>query len=1371
MKKRLNQFASFKNSVNSIDYRDNAVVISQYNMSVRLYKRFLELNKAGDYELASEKIGEAGTALYRCCEWGFKNYLFRRYSELKQTGDITSTVYVNKVDLLSNKSTTLFDLINDFKAYSSPTYTVVGVNVDEILHNAKAVNNEHKHIARIPDPAKFKITLGEARKLLKNYIDSSVKLDLVEDSIYGEGNAWYEVLENTNDFSEAYSYVLVTKRIENADINGLFSLKWDLIIDWDSATDVDGLENIYEKQFNVLPWKRMLNQVESHKKFAYSGLPHWVFANGLSDNPESVASIDKWSGKYGKFLSPLLEEFHKVYTRPVKVFIYPTDFDRNIERIVQVFDDNYNDGDDVEYFVVSSDSEFARIDGENFNKIDLSFGQLCENLAKMNEEKIFVSKISHRSIPTAQASKVEINEGFYAELLDSFEVVYEGIDETEEQNAVKTSRRDFFCGNTDISWYGLRENFDVRRQEIEKVKEKLTLDLKEKRGRLFTKVVYEPGVGGTTMLRRIAWEFCAKYPTLILKNNNEQTSRNVQKIYDMTNMPILILADSNNVEIEDVKKLHFEFKTMGFAFVICYFERKTRGYRSEDGAVYTVLSSLNGHEARDMANRLNDYIKDDSAKSAIANIVQDDNSKERSPFIMSMYAFDDEFKGIKPYISKYLKGMNVQTKKILFDLALADYGNVSLDIQYFVNLYGNDSASLLADEMLGISDLIRMESDNGKDLVRIKYHQFGEEILRQLSLGEEATEISFLAVLDSILMFIEDSRRGAINQDVLNVLRSLFITRIADTNSEKPTFSPLIDRLKEETGGISDNSYNGSNDAIIRIFNKLVEVYPEEPHFLAHLARYYFYIDRNYELGFKNINAAIELAESILGYVDPLLYHMKGMGYSSRITNTLIKTVIQNVHDEKGEDCSEIIKKIEEDAELAFEYFEIVRKGNSGVAGHVSEINLCIQIANMAKMLMDEVDDNFCKYLSSESGNWVMKYVDRATNLWDECKKIALESNYADLDNIETRLASLTASLEDSISLWEDYLQRAEGRNKLQARRILARAYSKRSQKHNVSESQEDLRHIVELMEENMIEETQHSGNIRLWFEAIMKLQYDNQETLIMDAIIKLDRWVAISDSVEAHYYRFVLKFIQAVNGSELAKSDLPKLLRELKSKSNTLFNRTATQHWLTMDDGGKWTLMTNSRSKKDSVAEEKMASCMKMMNGRISNNYVNESHAYIVCQGVEVYFNPSATKGEINKSKINQRVKFGIGFSYDGPRAFNSSIKVVTGEEAQVVDRKIESGMVVKCEVIKNVAYFTRVRIIGFSQEGSIHIDQLISPFSAEKRPETGTVFDCLVLYEKFDVRNQKNFWMLTMNLDGENDNDGDNELTRAMKKSGFIK
>ena len=61
----------------------------------------------------------------------------------------------------------------------------------------------------------------------------------------------------------------------------------------------------------------------------------------------------------------------------------------------------------------------------------------------------------------------------------------------------------------------------------------------------------------------------------------------------------------------------------------------------------------------------------------------------------------------------------------------------------------------------------------------------------------------------------------------------------------------------------------------------------------------------------------------------------------------------------------------------------------------------------------------------------------------------------------------------------------------------------------------------------------------------------------IMDAINKLNRWIALTDSVEAHYYRFVLKFIQAINGSSLAESELPKLLRELKQKSINLYRKS----------------------------------------------------------------------------------------------------------------------------------------------------------------------------------------------------------------------
>ncbi|SCX17622.1 hypothetical protein SAMN02910339_02457 [Lachnospiraceae bacterium YSD2013] len=1367
-------FSGLLASANQVNYRENSVLVDSFNASIRLFKRFQELKLAGDNELARMKAIEAGTSLYQCCEWTFKNYLFRRYIELVADGNMTMTERVEKTNALDSKRTRLSDLIASFKTYASPSYLSFEIDTDILLNNSQNVNNDPKHSARIPDPNKMRESIGELRKIIRNYIDSNAQLDLIEDSIYGDGNGWYQILDDTCDFSESYAYVLVTKRMPSVDLQGLFSKKWDLIIDFDPASDVDGLAKEYESITKITPWKHLLNQVEAKKKFTFSGKTQWVMANGVADVPESIGPTNKWISLYGRHLSTMLEEFHKVYAKPVKIFIYPVDYEKNLERVVQAFNDIYNDGADADFYVLSSKTEYSKIDSDNFNVVGLSIEQFCKNLNILNSDKIIADKPYGRKFPSTKADDAIIEDGFFVELQDSFEVLYAGIEAEEEEDAVATSRRNFYCGNNDISWYGIKERFDVIRNETEIVKGKIVNDLSERKGRLLTKVCYEPGMGGTTMLRRLAKELSNRYPTLILKKINDHTTRNVQKIYDLTGMPILIFADSNKIEFEDAKKLHFDLKTMGFGFVICFFERKSRGKEtSSDGAVYTVVGQLSDGEAREMALKLQDYAISEAAKSKIDAIVKNPNSSERSPFIMSMYAFDSEFKGVKPYISRFLREMNPQAKKIVFALSLADYGNVSLDVQYFSDLYGKDSNNFLINQMPEIRDLVKIEKDNGKYLIKIKYHLFGEEILKQLSLGETATEISFTALVDNILAFIEDSKSYIVNQSVLNALRSLFITRVADTDSEKPAFSPLIQRLKEETSVVNQTKYDDSNDAIIRIFNKLVETYPEEPHFTAHLARYYFYIDRNYDKGFSNIDAAIEMSESLTGYVDPFLYHMKGMGYSSRITNEYIKEIYTNEREGRPEENQAIIELIEEDAEKAFALFKLVREGNTGVAGHVSEINLCIQVATMARNMLEESEESFCQYLSTENGVWAMKYVDRAADLWEECKKLALESNVDDLDGIEARLNSLTLNLDDSIDLWERYIDNSEGKNRIQARRILARAYEKRRHKASASEKQKYLQKIVSLMEQNMVEESQHSGNIRIWFDAIMKLEYENQDALIQDAILKLNHWVALTDSVEAHYYRFVLKFLQAVEDSASAQTDLPKLLRELKGKSYNIFNRTAVQHWLTSEGKGLGSLMVNSRSKKDALSEDEMASKMLLLTGRISNNYVNDSHAYITYRGVEVYFNPSATKGEVDKSKINQRVKFGVGFSYDGPRAYNTSIKIIDGSAETVEIKNLEAGKIVKCEVLKNVAHFTQVRIMGYQDErGSIHINDLSGAYSAENRPQNGEILEAVVLYESFDNKIQRKVWRLSTNLSGQtNDSESESQMSVALKKAGFVR
>lgn len=1373
IKRKTDRYVQFRNSTNSINYRDKKAIIDQFNKSVREYKRFSEVYSGGDEELASSKLRDAGTDLYMCCEWAIKNCLYRKYDEQLAAHKISPNYREYKVNQLSTKSATIKYLLNELEDICISSTDIIDIDFQKIIRNAQEVNNNPKHNRTIPDPSLYKTTLEEVRKIIKYFVDENAEMEFVNDFLYGEDKAWYEILDDTSEFNSAFSYVLITRRIESIAIKGLFSLKWDLIIDMDPDSDINGLAYNYTNVTGISPRIRTLDFVNSRKKFSFSHIPYWIMANGTSDIPDSVVDPKKWGAAHGKYLTNLLQEFHKEYSKPVKAFVYPLENERNLRKIVDTFNDVYDSGDEIDFYVLSAGGEHSFIDDENFKISSLNIEEFAESIGKYNQDNKFTSGMIKREIPSESGKRAMLDENFVTELGDSFDTIFIDIDQEDELDSEKCSRVAFYKGAQEISWYGLREHFDVIQPEQKKIEEKITQDMKD-RGRLLRKVYYVPGIGGTTLMRRLAWEFRERYPTLILNRLNEQTGKNLQKIYDITHCPILIFADNNFIEFDEVKNLQMELKRMGFAFVICYFQRKLKGICDEnEGSIYTIVHDFGMREAKQMQSKLKEILGDGDIKEAFNERVKESGDSDRLPFVLSMYAFDKDFKGIKPYIANFLEKMNDQLKKILFALSLADYGNVSIDMQYFMDLFNDESADeFLLEESPGINELVRVEDISGKSVMRIRYHLFGEEILKQLSNGKNATEISFLELVDNILVFIEDSRSNKfnINQDTLNLLRSLFITRKADVNAERPVFSPLIMKLREEHRISFIEGYDPSNDAIVRIFNKLVEVYPEEPHFTAHLARFYFYIDKNYEKGFHNINSAIELSETESGHVDPLLYHMKAMGYSSRITNIYKKDILRNFRDDPQYDISEMKERIQEDAESAFNYFKMVRDSNIGVAGHVSEINLCIQIADLAKSLLDEEED-FNEYLVSDNGKWAMQYIDRAETLWDECKQLASDSAYEDLDGIEERLYSLTSSIEESIEIWKRYIISAGNRNCTQARRILARSYLKAADQTLNSETKKNFyAKVVQLMEDNIAEENQHVGNIRIWFDSIKRIEVENQDQLIQDAVIKLNRWVSLTDSVDAHYYRFILKFIQAIDGSTLAEGELPKLLRELKQKAASKYNRTIPQHWFSKCGRGINALVTNNRNRRNSIPEDEMAEMLFPFIGRISNNYVNDSHAYINWHGVEVYFNPSATKGEIGKVNIGQRVRFGLGFSYDGPRAYNSSIKLLGKDEFVETKREIESGIAIKCEVTKNVGYYVQVRIIGFSEIGSVHVNELKEPYSVDNRPDVGTVFEGKVLTKSFDNARHRDVWQITMNMENAREEVvEETAMARAMRINGI--
>lgn len=525
MGKKSQKFSRFIASANSVNYRNDAIIVEKFNESVSKYKRFVDINAAGDEELASDKLRDAGTDLYQSCEWALKNCLYKSAIERFECSVISAEEKGNEIDFLSKKDTNLYKLIDAFKSKINPAYSSFGINLDVILQGAQKTNNGPKHNATVPDPNIYKKAVGEIRKIIKNYVVDA-ELDLIEDSIYGSQNVWYELLEETNDFSDAYHYVLVTKQVNNINVKGLFSRKWDLIIDFDAESDVAGLEREYTQLCGVVPWIRMLNKTEANRKFSMSNLPYWIMANGCADAPDTIVDESKWK--------------------------------------------------------------------------------------------------------------------------------------------------------------------------------------------------------------------------------------------------------------------------------------------------------------------------------------------------------------------------------------------------------------------------------------------------------------------------------------------------------------------------------------------------------------------------------SISLSESTYGYVDPLLYHMKAMGYSSRISSKYIKDLVKAINENSDKEKQELINQIESDAQEAFKLFELVRESNVGIAGHISEIYMCVNVANAIKRVLEESEASFSNYLLQSEGGWMMKYVDRATVLWEEVKKIAPETNYEELEQLEIRIKQLTSNLDETISLWENYVNNASTTNKTRARRILAHAYIKHIEDANINDEQDALKKVIKLMEENMVEESQHAGNIRLLVLAMM---------------------------------------------------------------------------------------------------------------------------------------------------------------------------------------------------------------------------------------------------------------------------------------------
>ncbi|AGA70736.1 hypothetical protein Desdi_3342 [Desulfitobacterium dichloroeliminans LMG P-21439] len=1328
------------------NYMDKNKIVFYYNQSVELFNAY----SRRDSEDASYKtlslLNQAGTSLYQVFEAALKRYLVLINKEAYNNGQINWSEFQNNKKSIENMQRP--DLI-EMLGKQDPHLHNISIDYEIINRNAFSITNRHKHELSNTQENSFRLVLPEVKRFILAYVDPDAQLEL--DS--SEGSAFSMEVNNLfeeTDFFQGngrWNYVLVTDALSDltdSQKRAITHIKWAQVLDFDRASEQNGLAAAYHHEHKLQALKFDPHNPERTEFNCFSPTPYWFYLNGLVDLPATVVGEEdfrKWGQRYGSKLYLAFQRYHAVFEKPIKVVILSSSI-RKVKKVIEALDQVYEEN--VQFLILSSPASYSEF-GEPYviKPLQLSAAELANSiLANSSIFKILNSTYSCM-MPAKNGTLVSVVPG----LFNHFDLVHNDVAENNGDFEGDEYSELFYQGRVPLSWYGAKFGFAISRNETATKLKKLIYGLDDSYG--IFHVIHEPGIGGSTFARTMAYSMRLDYPICMLKQyTKETTAKQVNNLYNLLRTTIIVVIDSSMLTQDQVNAFANELKPLAFPFVIVYIRRRRSNDRNAYQSVF--LSSLNDYECLEMKKRLEPFASQETL--AIIDDICHSPSRisERSPFFMALYTFEENFVGIKPYIRTFLKSMNNEQKKILIYLSIADkYANRPINESFFprhlITFDEEEDKDTFFKKDSPFNDLLILKSTDSSRSYCLRHPLFADEIIEQTVYeGPDGSVLHQAAKANNLIRylieFIQISKTNSVvdYDTTLDVMKNLFILK-DKTEIIQDKFSPLISIVKS----MMPSTQDGENGVGI-IFKTLVDTYPDEPHFVAHLARFYTLVEKNYLEGIRLAKDAISLSES-LNCTDPLLYHICGVNISRQIKDEYKRKIFECHEYDETKNAQIWVERIKNAANEALDMFKTTRLLNNQVPGYVSAIDLCIDIVDIGKSISK--DDDSVEFIRNNQGEWYMWYLDEALSLMDALRSVEDDSDFS-RSTLQAKLDNLVGELDKTVLMWEKFLQQAKTSEITQVRRFLARAKQSQLRKRGYDvASSKDIDDIMALMVENIREDPNNAANIRIWFDTVRYCSSKDPELLLDEAISNLSVWKATTGSVEAYYYYFILICIKAIEGASRAEADIPFLQTELKQKAEHRYNNRQVFEWLGEGKGlGRLRKYSAKQIREDNAVN------LERLTGRIIN-YKNPGNATLSSHNMEVFFNPSRAKQRFDSEDIGKLVSFGVGFSYDGLRAYDQSV-VESGYnvESETTNSPVELqvGMRVKCRVIRNVDFYTQVKLVDYhNQDGSIHVNELGDDYSAENRPVEGAILFATVKEQRETGSRQQKFRRLSLVAD----------------------
>ena len=1042
----------------------------------------------------------------------------------------------------------------------------------------------------------------------------------------GTWERFYRVCDGFDARRVYIAVVDVHSRVDAQDWEAMANVHWNIVVDFDTITDLRGNFAVAESAFRDQR-STQISALDQDVRIS-SRSTIWVAAAGLDSRPTTNPSVNwrDWNRSKRQPLEKIMVDLAKL-TEPMPATLVVFGGERrHVNSTCEIVDSVF--AHRVEYVFANTDRQVYEEIADNLDGhiIPIGLPDVCQGLKDLQQES---GRTPQKLLPKLGGGTVGIETQSSHWVEERLETIHQGIEQTQDELLDQHS----FLKGTTISWVDLNAQVDVQREVTARLEREIYKLLAEQ-GTRSVNLRHWPGAGGTTIARRIGWNIHREFPTVVaLEIQPQETTDRIKFLYDLTRKPILVIIDLPLSTKEVVDRLYDELRRSHVPAVLFNIERRFDS--SVAPGMYYLDAMLTTQEAVALSSILS--LRVPSRRPDLERLIDERDRRKRTPFYFGLVAFGKEFRGLESYVHTRLSRASHPLDDALTAIAFAYYyGQVALTLQTFVPIFNLSTSRLISSMSEVFPDYLQELIVETRDGVRPAHNLIAEEILQQkLSESEGERRNWRVGLADLAIRFIDlladlPHHQGQDSGAIAKILRAVLIERTVGETPAGPWDSDFSRFLRDIP----------NVDGRRRVLQHLVEKFPSEPHFWAHLGRFYSRVDQDHSQAHDAYDRSIELLPN-----DTLLHHMAGMGWRAELYNLLdsLESPIST------DDESKLFHLINE-AESEFSKARTLNRRSE--YNYVSQVQMIARVVGTVSRLKGYPHDTL-QFLTLHGNDRYRELVDHGQNLLSDLDLMkGGESQSEFLVEVQSRLERLHGRHEHAIERLTNVLDR-QGVYKPPLRRAIIRSYMSMCENDLSALSQRRLARVVELANENVEEEPDSDYNLRLWLRAVRA-----ENTISIDRVAEQLAYKRLQNpSLDTTYYLYIMKFLQLEAGDLAVKRDLPELMEECSRLARDLPRTTTSFEWLGSGTGLS-ALVHNSRLGEWDPAEVFWTNTRQLRSTRGRIALIRDRAGEIeLPSGIRVFFVPSRRRGAsryIAGQDIGKEVEFFLGFSYDGLRAWS---------------------------------------------------------------------------------------------------------------------